>query len=232
MIEIKPYQRLLAFVKKHVSDKLWKSLGSSTTNGFVGLILFFAIFGFVRIIWWGGNDNFALYTGWDGEYDPEPIMEFVDFSEYNQWISLRTADGVEFFNKYLFMQDIVRERETILIVNNEGEYLGGVKIFPTCAGNREMMIILLLMLLIPGPTKPKLWYIPSAIILFFIINCFRLALVNISTMAENKEIFNAAHDYSGMAMSVFVFFIWLFWEKRYAESYRLEAWKNVDKLDK
>ena len=232
MIEIKPYQRLLAFVKKHVSDKLWKSLGSSTTNGFVGLILFFAIFGFVRIIWWGGSDNFALYTGWDGEYDPEPIMEFVDFSEYNQWISLRTADGVEFFNKYLFMQDIVRERETILIVNNEGEYLGGVKIFPTCAGNREMMIILLLMLLIPGPTKPKLWYIPSAIILFFIINCFRLALVNISTMAENKEIFNAAHDYSGMAMSVFVFFIWLFWEKRYAESYRLEAWKNVDKLDK
>lgn len=232
MIEIKPYQRLLAFVKKHVSDKLWKSLGSSTTNGFVGLILFFAIFGFVRIIWWGGNDNFALYTGWDGEYDPEPIMEFVDFSEYNQWISLRTADGVEFFNKYLFMQDIVRERETILIVNNEGEYLGGVKIFPTCAGNREMMIILLLMLLIPGPTKPKLWYIPSAIILFFIINCFRLALVNISTMAENKEIFNAAHDYSGMAMSVFVFFIWLFWEKRYAESYRLEAWKKVDKLDK
>lgn len=232
MIEIKPYQRLLAFIKKHVSDKLWKSLGSSTTNGFVGLILFFAIFGFVRIIWWGGSDNFALYTGWDGEYDPEPIMEFVDFSEYNQWISLRTADGVEFFNKYLFMQDIVRERETILIVNNEGEYLGGVKIFPTCAGNREMMIILLLMLLIPGPTKPKLWYIPSAIILFFIINCFRLALVNISTMAENKEIFNAAHDYSGMAMSVFVFFIWLFWEKRYAESYRLEAWKNVDKLDK
>lgn len=232
MIEIKPYQRLLAFVKKHVSDKLWKSLGSSTTNGFVGLILFFAIFGFVRIIWWGGSDNFALYTGWDGEYDPEPIMEFVDFSEYNQWISLRTADGVEFFNKYLFMQDIVRERETILIVNNEGKYLGGVKIFPTCAGNREMMIILLLMLLIPGPTKPKLWYIPSAIILFFIINCFRLALVNISTMAENKEIFNAAHDYSGMAMSVFVFFIWLFWEKRYAESYRLEAWKKVDKLDK
>ena len=232
MIEIKPYQRLLAFVKKHVSDKLWKSLGSSTTNGFVGLILFFAIFGFVRIIWWGGSDNFALYTGWDGEYDPEPIMEFVDFSEYNQWISLRTADGVEFFNKYLFMQDIVRERETILIVNNEGEYLGGVKIFPTCAGNREMMIILLLMLLIPGPTKPKLWYIPSAIILFFIINCFRLALVNISTMAENKEIFNAAHDYSGMAMSVFVFFIWFFWEKRYAESYRLEAWKKVDKLDK
>lgn len=232
MIEIKPYQRLLAFIKKHVSDKLWKSLGSSTTNGFVGLILFFAIFGFVRIIWWGGSDNFALYTGWDGEYDPEPIMEFVDFSEYNQWISLRTADGVEFFNKYLFMQDIVRERETILIVNNEGEYLGGVKIFPTCAGNREMMIILLLMLLIPGPTKPKLWYIPSAIILFFITNCFRLALVNISTMAENKEIFNAAHDYSGMAMSVFVFFIWLFWEKRYAESYRLEAWKKVDKLDK
>ena len=232
MIEIKPYQRLLAFVKKHVSDKLWKSLGSSTTNGFVGLILFFAIFGFVRIIWWGGSDNFALYTGWDGEYDPEPIMEFVDFSEYNQWISLRTADGVEFFNKYLFMQDIVRERETILIVNNEEEYLGGVKIFPTCAGNREMMIILLLMLLIPGPTKPKLWYIPSAIILFFIINCFRLALVNISTMAENKEIFNAAHDYSGMAMSVFVFFIWLFWEKRCAESYRLEAWKKVDKLDK
>ena len=59
-----------------------------------------------------------------------------------------------------------------------------------------------------------------------------MALVNISTMAENKEIFNAAHDYSGMAMSVFVFFIWLFWEKRYAESYRLEAWNKVDKLDK
>ena len=232
MIEIKPYQRLLAFVKKHVSDKLWKSLGSSTTNGFVGLILFFAIFGFVRIIWWGGSDNFALYTGWDGEYDPEPIMEFVDFSEYNQWISLRTADGVEFFNKYVFMQNIDRNRETVIIRSDAGKYLGGVKIFPTCAGNREMMIILLLMLLIPGPTKPKLWYIPSAIILFFIINCFRLALVNISTMAENKEIFNAAHDYSGMAMSVFVFFIWLFWEKRYAESYRLEAWKKVDKLDK
>lgn len=232
MKKFKPYQRLLGFIKKHVSEKFWKSLGSAKTNGFVGLVLFFAIFGLVRIIWWGGSDNFAIYTGWDGVYDPKPIMEFVDFSEYNQWISLRTADGVEFFNKHIFMQNVDRYRESVIIRSDAGEYLGGVRIFPTCAGNREMMIILLLMLLIPGPTKPKIWYIPSALILFFVINCFRLALVNISTMAENKEVFVAAHDYSGMAMSVFVFFIWLFWERKYAENYRLEAWKEVDKLDK
>ena len=70
------------------------------------------------------------------------------------------------------------------------------------------------------------------LILFFIINCFRLAIVNLTTMCENQEIFVAAHDYSGMAMSVFVFFIWLFWEKKYAEKYRIEAWEKVDKLGK
>ena len=225
---IKPYQRLLCFIKKRVSEKSWKSLGDARVNGFVGLVLFFSIFGLVRFMWWGGSDNFAIYTGWDGEYNPEPIMEFVDFSEYNQWISLRTADGVEFFNKYVFMQNIERDREVVIIRSDEGAYLGGVKIFPTCAGNREMMIILLLMLLIPGPTKPKLWYIPSALLLFFVINCFRLALVNISTMAEDGKVFQAAHDYSGMAMSVFVFFIWLLWEKKYAENYRLECWKRID----
>ncbi len=228
----KPYQRLLCLIKERCGEKIWKNLGSERTNGFIGLILFFLIFGFVRIIWWGGSDNFAFYTGWDGEYDPKPIMEFVDFSEYNQWISLRTADGVEFFNRYVYMQNIERNRESVIIRSDEGKYLGGVKIFPTCAGNREMMIILLLMLLIPGPTKPKIWYIPTAIILFFIINCFRLSIVNLTTMCENKEIFVAAHDYSGMAMSVFVFFIWLFWEKRYAEKYRIECWKRVDKLEK
>lgn len=231
MKSFKPYQRLLGFLKRKLSEKDWKNLGSARTNGFVGLILFFLIFGFVRLMWWGGGDNPAIWTGWDGEYDPKP-MEFVDFSEYNQWISLRTADGVEFFNKYVFMQNIKRNRESVSILDDNGNYIGGVRIFPSCAGNREMMIILLLMLLIPGPTKPKIWYIPSALILFYIINCFRLAIVNMTTMCENGEIFAAAHDYSGMAMSVFVFFIWLLWEKKYAEKYRIECWKRVDKLEK
>ena len=143
----KPYQRILGFFKNRLHEKRWKKLGSTKVNGFVGLILFFLIFGFVRIIWWGGGDNFAVYTGWDGEYDPKPVMEFADFSEYNQWISLRTADGVEFFNKYVFMQNIDRDNETVIIRSDEDKYLGGVKIFPTCAGNREMMIILLLVLI-------------------------------------------------------------------------------------
>ena len=231
MKRITPYQGILRLLKKRLPEKYWKSLGKSSTNGFFGLILFFLIFGFVRIMWWGAGDHPAFYTGWDGEYDPKPI-EFVDFSEYNQWISLRTADGVEFFNKYAFMQNIERKRESIIIRDDDGKYLGGVKIFPSCAGNREMMIILLLMLLIPGPSKPKIWYIPSALLLFYIINCFRLALVNLSTMEEDGRVFQAAHDYSGMARSVFVFFIWLYWEKKYAEKYRLESWKKIDKLEK
>lgn len=226
---IKPYGKLLQCLKKKLSADNWEKLGSEKINGFVGLILFFAIFGFVRIMWWGGNDNFAIYTGWDGEYDPEPIMEFVDFSEYNQWISLRTADGVEFFTKYIFGQNVQRNTESVIIRGDGGEYLGGVKIFPSCAGNREMLIILLLMLFIPGPSKPKIWYIPSALIAFFIINCFRLAIVNMTTMCEDGQIFLYAHDYTGMAMSVFVFFIWLLWEKKYAEKYRIQEWERVDK---
>ena len=227
MKNFKPYCRFLSFLKSKLSEKNWKKLGDERVNGFIGIALFFIIFGFVRLIWWGGSDNFAIYTGWDGEYDPKPIMEFVDFSEYNQWISLRTADGVEFFNKYVWGQNIQRNRENVIIRSDEGEYLGGVGIFPTCAGNREMMIILLLMLLIPGPAKPKLWYIPLALLSFYIINCFRLSIVNLSTMLEDPQIFVATHDYTGMAMSVFVFFIWLLWEKKYAEKYRIKCWKSL-----
>lgn len=223
---MKLYYRFLKLLKKHLSEKRWKALGDSRVNGFTGLILFFLIFAFVRIIWWGGDNNFAVYTGYDGTYNPTPVMTFVNFEKYNNWISEVTADGVDFFTRTVFRQDTFHDDVNIIILEN-GKYAGGVKIFATCAGNREMVIILLMMLLIPGPVKPRFWFIPAALLTFFIINCFRLAVVAYVTKI-NMDIFVQVHDYSGKAMSVFVFFIWMLWEKRYAEKYRLNAWKRVN----
>ncbi|MEG1642752.1 MAG: exosortase/archaeosortase family protein [Bacteroidales bacterium] len=223
---MKLYCKLLRQLKKHLSKKRWMALGDSRVNGFNGLILFFVIFAFVRIIWWGGDSNFALYTGYDGTYKPTPVMTFINLEKYNQWISEKTADGVNFFTRVAFRQETIHNNVDIFILEN-GKYAGGVKIFPTCAGNREMVIILLVMLLLPGPTKPRLWFIPASLIAFFIINCFRLAFVAYITKID-MNIFVQVHDYSGKAMSVFVFFIWLLWEKRYAEKYRLNAWKQVE----
>ena len=223
---MKLYYRFLRFLKRRLPEKQWSRVGDERVNGFAGLILFFLIFAFVRLMWWGGDNNLAVYTGYDGVYDPEPIFTFINLEGYNNWISTTTAKGVDFFCKYVLFQDTFFRYDTVYLMDG-ADAVGGVQIFPSCGGNREMVIILFVMLLIPGPSKPRLWYIPSALLAFFAINCFRLALVNLVTK-YSMALFPAAHDYSGMAMSVFVFFVWLLWEKKFAEKYRLKAWCEVN----
>lgn len=216
----------MRYLKRRLPEKQWRNVGDERVNGFAGLILFFAIFAVVRLLWWGGDDNLALYTGYDGVYDPEPIFTFINLEGYNNWISTVTAKGVNFFCKYVLFQDTFLRSDTIYLLEN-GHMAGGIQIYPSCGGNREMAIILFVMLFIPGPSKPRLWFVPAALLAFFAINCFRLAILNLVTKYD-MALFPAAHDYSGMAMSVFIFFVWLLWEKKYAEKYRLKAWCDVN----
>ena len=102
---MKLYYRFLRYLKRRLPEKQWRNVGDERVNGFAGLILFFAIFAVVRLLWWGGDDNLAVYTGYDGVYDPEPIFTFINLEGYNNWISTVTAKGVNFFCKYVLFQD-------------------------------------------------------------------------------------------------------------------------------
>lgn len=220
------YSWLLKQIKKRVSHRSWIALSNKAVNGFLGIALFFLIFAFVRLIWWGGSDNFALYTGFDGTYNPSPIAEFINLKEINRFLSEATAVGIDFFAHDIFQMDTKRIDHFVFALR-DGVAVSGIEIYASCAGNRELLIILLVMLIIPGPTKPRLWVIPSVIALFYIINSARLAGV-LWVGRDYHSYFWEVHDYSGNLMSVLIFFIWLFWEKRYAEQYRLDAWKRVN----
>lgn len=88
---------------------------------------------------------------------------------------------------------------------------GGVAVDGACSGFKQMLQFGLLILLLPGPWKHKLWFIPSGILLIHLTNVVRvfgLCLV----MWVNPPRFELFHDYVFRPMFyVVIFGLWLIW---------------------
>lgn len=68
----------------------------------------------------------------------------------------------------------------------------------------------------PGQLKSKLWFIPTGILLIFLLNCIRMVVLAIVDVYSRKWTeFNHTYTFT-IVIYLFIFLLWRYWVNRYS----------------
>ncbi len=102
----------------------------------------------------------------------------------------------------------------------------GIVINEGCTGLKQIIQVLLLFLIYPGPFKHKAWFIPSAIILIHLTNITRITLLAIA-MNFNLPHIQFIHTYPlRFLFYVVIFGLWVIWVEKITPKGRKKTDQN------
>ena len=102
----------------------------------------------------------------------------------------------------------------------------GILISEGCTGLKQIIQVLLLFLIYPGPWKHKAWFIPSGIILIHITNIIRITLLAVA-MKLNFPAIHFIHSYPlRLFFYVVIFILWWIWAEKICPKGRIEKNQN------
>lgn len=68
----------------------------------------------------------------------------------------------------------------------------------------------------PGNVRSKIWFIPTGILLIFLLNCVRMVMLAISdTYSREWTEFNHTYTFT-IVIYGFIFLLWIYWVNRYS----------------
>jgi exosortase/archaeosortase family protein len=150
------------------------------------------------------------FRAWAGPLQFYPIRELV--LDIRGWLS----ETVYYQSKYIILNImrldvVVDDTKQIMYFPNNG-YLG---VNMSCSGFKQLLQLIILFLVYPGPWKHKVWYIPGGTLLVYFTNILRilsLALV----VQSNPANFDVAHDYIVRPFFyVVIFAMWVIWVEKF-----------------
>ncbi len=150
------------------------------------------------------------YRFWAIQLDYVPVTDQILAAR--QWL----ADQIYFQSKWI-VGDLIGisinaddAKRTMFFDNN-----GFIGVNMSCSGFKQLLQVILLFLVYPGPWKHKAWFIPLGIILIHGVNLFRI--VSLSVIVVNRpEYFDLAHDYIIRALFyVVIFALWVLWVEKF-----------------
>jgi exosortase/archaeosortase family protein len=84
----------------------------------------------------------------------------------------------------------------------------------SCAGDKQILQFMLLLLIYPGPWRRKLWYIPLGMVLIHLTNILRIVLLSLVSV-NWPELWHSAHDTVLRAMFyVVILVLWVVWTEK------------------
>ena len=148
------------------------------------------------------------YWAQDLRYAPVPKTMFMleehmtqTLYVHSKWIIIRIP-----FLDIIYVDDAER---VIGFASN-----GYTGINHSCSGFKQMLQLILLFLLYPGPWKHKLWYIPMGVVVIYIVNVIRIVTLCI-VMNYNPGYFEFTHDYIVRPFFYIVIFaLWVIWVEK------------------
>ncbi len=91
----------------------------------------------------------------------------------------------------------------------------GLSVNPSCSGIKQIAQFALLMVLFPGPWKHKAWFIPSGMIVIYLVNVIRLVQLALTIRYLPDHIYIIHHWFLRAMFYVAIFILWLVWTKYY-----------------
>jgi len=142
-------------MKKFYHD-LTAFLGTKKARPFVDVALFIIITFAVHKLWW--------------QYSAQ-IYSLPGFLSISGWLSHQVYLASVWVNIHILGMDLqLAEGNTMIFLKNNCS----IYINESCSGFKQMIQILVLFVLFPGPWKHKLWFIPACILAMFFVNVIRV----------------------------------------------------------
>jgi exosortase/archaeosortase family protein len=86
-----------------------------------------------------------------------------------------------------------------------------ISINGSCAGDKQILQFMLLLLIYPGPWKHKLWYIPMGMVIIHFTNVLRIVLLSLVSISK-PEWWHLAHNTVLRGMFyVVILALWIVW---------------------
>lgn len=90
-----------------------------------------------------------------------------------------------------------------------------IRITSGCSGLKLFYEWIILMMLYPGPWRPKIWFIPLGMIIVHLTNLFRVIILAVIIMWK-PDYWDFSHDYILRPFFYFIMFLmWMFWEEKF-----------------
>ena len=98
----------------------------------------------------------------------------------------------------------------IMYFSNDGH----ISVNSSCSGLKPIIQFVLLIILIPGPWKRKLWFIPMGVIIVHLTNLFRIIGLSIVTLNWPQH-WQFSHDWLFRPFFyVIIFLMWVIWVEK------------------
>lgn len=109
---------------------------------------------------------------------------------------------------------IIKDEEGRTMRFENGGFIG---INESCSGLKPILQFVLLFLLLPGPWKKKLWFIPMGIVILHFTNLFRIIGLAVITVSA-PDYWQFSHDYLFRPFFyVVIFLLWVWWVEKLAK---------------
>lgn len=90
----------------------------------------------------------------------------------------------------------------------------GIRINQSCAGDKQILQFMLLMIVFPGLWIRKLWYIPMGMVVIYLTNIFRIVLLSLLAIWL-PDWMKCLHDSALRGMFyVVIFLLWMIWVEK------------------
>jgi len=180
--------KINGFISK--ARSLWVRSGLSKLNG---ILLFLFLYVVSHILWNFLNNTFQLEVSFGSMFDFIEKVEAFMVSKLLVWV---------------FSIENILDLNIITLPNGRS-----ILLWPDCTGVKHAFEIIFIMILYPGPTKKKYWYIPLSVLVVLFSAMVHFLILSI-VLAETPEYFPFAHSQLSRWIFFFFFFlIWLFWEE-------------------
>ncbi len=84
-----------------------------------------------------------------------------------------------------------------------------------CSGLKLFYEWIILMILYPGPWRPKIWFIPLGLLVVHLTNLFRIIILAVIILWK-PDYWNFSHDYILRPFFYLIMFImWMIWEEKF-----------------
>lgn len=181
-------KKLLNFVKIFFTDPKWEKVK--------GLFWFGAITLIVHVIWRFWATSLTFYPLGDFIFNLKSKMALMDYQQ------------VVFILQKILHVPITTYPHLIVTRNFQGIYFsGGV-------GLKQSIQFAILILVLAGPWRHKLWFIPLGIILLHFTNIFRILCMVIIAMHWPDQIHYAHDNYLRMLFYLVIFVLWIVWVEK------------------
>lgn len=145
------------------------------------------------------------------KYYTNEIMAIPVVSDSALWLAHNLYDISLWINRKILGIEIIRASGTTMwFANHEG-----LEVNRGCSGLKQYLQVIVLFALLRGPAKHKIWFIPFSILVMFLTNIVRIAVLSIA-QSWKPEYAEFIHSY---VMRPFFYVVmiglWIWWVEKF-----------------